>query len=86
MSKVQRDLITRGSEGLLRGMLDSLQAERPSVVRQREVNNVLQGSRVLQDQWSSLLTMLQNKGEIACGIMLRVFKDLDYYLYEDLGL
>ena len=83
---VQKDLINRGSDGLLRGMLVSLQAEHPSVVSQWEVNVILQKSSVLQDQWISLLTMLQNKGEIACGIMLRVFKDLDYYLYEDLGL
>ncbi|XP_031424463.1 apoptosis-associated speck-like protein containing a CARD [Clupea harengus] len=86
VSMVQRDLINRGSEGLLRDMLDSLQAERPSVINQWEVNEVLQKSSVLQDQWSSLLTMLQNKGEKACGIMLRVLKDQEYYLYEDLGL
>ena len=83
---VQKDLINRGSDGLLRGMLVSLQQELPSVVSQWEVNDILQGSRVLQDQWRCLLTMLQNKGEIACGIMLRVLKDQGYYLYEDLGL
>ena len=83
---VQKDLINRGSKALLRGMLVSLQQELPSVVSQWEVNDILQGSRVLQDQWSSLLTMLQNKGEIACGIMLRVLRDLDFYLFEDLRL
>ena len=67
-------------------MLVSLQQELPSVVSQWEVNDILQGSRVLQDQWISLLTMIKDKGEKACGIMLRVLKDLDYYLYEDLGL
>ena len=83
---VQKDLINRGSDGLLRGMLVSLQAEHPSVVSQWEVNVILQKSSVLQDQWISLLTMLQNKGERACGIMLRVLRDLDFYLFEDLRL
>ena len=83
---VQKDLINRGSDGLLRGMLVSLQQELPSVVSQWEVNDILQGSRVLQDQWSSLLTILQNKGERACGTMLHVLRDLDFYLYEDLRL
>ena len=83
---VQKDLINRGSKALLRGMLVSLQQELPSVVSQWEVNDILQGSRVLQDQWSSLLTILQNKGERACGTMLHVLRDLDFYLYEDLRL
>ena len=83
---VQKDLINRGSKALLRGMLVSLQQELPSVVSQWEVNDILQGSRVLQDQWSSLLTILQNKGERACGTMLHVLRDLDFYLFEDLRL
>ena len=83
---VQKDLINRGSDGLLRGMLVSLQAENPSVINKWEVNVIQKKGRVLQDQWISLLTMIKDKGEKACGIMLRVFKDLDYYLYEDLGL
>ncbi|XP_062405618.1 uncharacterized protein LOC134095924 isoform X2 [Sardina pilchardus] len=83
---VQSDLINRGSKGLLKGMLVSLQSQKPSVVSQWEVNEVLQGNKVLQDQWLSFLTVLQNKGNTACGIMLRLLRDLDYYFYEDLGL
>ena len=83
---VQKDLINRGSEGLLGGMLVSLQAENPSVINKWEVNVIQKKGRVLQDQWISLLTMIKDKGEKACGIMLRVLKDQGYYLYEDLGL
>ncbi|XP_063044362.1 uncharacterized protein LOC134438677 [Engraulis encrasicolus] len=64
VSKVQLQLISRGSEGLLHEMLTHLQAHQPPVVSQWETNEVLQGKRVLQDQWRTALTMLHREHHV----------------------
>ena len=84
--KFRPSLINGTTRGVLRGMLDGLQAQQPSVLSSREAEEVLQANQVLQDQVSCLIDMVHRKGESACGIMLALMEDLDYYLCTDLYL
>lgn len=79
----QPHLIKRTSLSVLKDLLQSLQGHRPSVLHSREAEEVLQGTRVLQDKVACLLDMVLKKGEKACGITLKLFRELDLYLYED---
>ncbi|XP_048103837.1 uncharacterized protein LOC125297516 isoform X1 [Alosa alosa] len=82
---IRPDLIKKTSGALLRDLLDELQAS-PHVISSREAEDVLQRTSVLQDQVTSLIDMVLKKGDRACGIMLSLLKELDSYLYQDLGL
>ncbi|XP_062381417.1 uncharacterized protein LOC134069469 [Sardina pilchardus] len=79
------DLIKRMSGGLLRDVLDRLQAQ-PCVVSRREAEEVLQRTSVLQDQVTFLVDVVLKKGDGASGILLSLLEELDNYLYRDLGL
>lgn len=83
LSLFRPHLIKRTSLSVLKDLLQSLQGHRPSVLHSREADEVLQGTRVLQDQVTCLLDMVLKKGEKACGITLKLLKELDLYLYED---
>ena len=67
-------------------MLDGLQAKQPPVLTPGEAEEVLQANQGLQDQVRCLLDMVHRKGESACGIMLALLEELDYYLCTDLYL
>ncbi|XP_076123331.1 uncharacterized protein LOC143103436 isoform X1 [Alosa pseudoharengus] len=82
---IRPDLIKKTSGALLRDLLDELQAP-PRVMSSREAEEVLQRTSVLQDQVTSLIDMVLKKGDRACSIMLSLLKQLDSYLYQDLGL
>ncbi|XP_062382183.1 uncharacterized protein LOC134070012 isoform X2 [Sardina pilchardus] len=74
-------LISGVSSGVLRSMLDRLQAHRPPVLNGREAEEVLQRSQVLQDQVSCLVDMVHRKGDTACSTMLALLEELDPHLY-----
>ncbi|XP_076145761.1 caspase recruitment domain-containing protein 16-like [Alosa pseudoharengus] len=82
---IRPDLIKKTSGALLRDLLDELQVH-PHVISSREAEDVLQRTSVLQDQVTSLIDMVLKKVDRACGIMLSLLKELDSYLYQDLGL
>ncbi|XP_062386356.1 caspase recruitment domain-containing protein 8-like [Sardina pilchardus] len=86
LSRIKPDLIERTSEGVLKGLLSRLESHQPPVLHSTEVQNILQKTSVLQDQVTSLINMVLNKGDKACGVMLCLLKELDGYLSEDLGL
>ncbi|XP_062382364.1 NACHT, LRR and PYD domains-containing protein 12-like [Sardina pilchardus] len=79
--QVRPGLISGVSSGVLRSMLDRLQAHRPPVLSSREAGEVLQRNQVLQDQVSCLVDMVHRKGDTACSIMLALLEELDPHLY-----
>ncbi|KAG5263115.1 hypothetical protein AALO_G00282750 [Alosa alosa] len=86
LSQVRPGLISGVSRGVLRSMLDRLQAHRPPVLSSREAEEVLQRSQVLQDQVSCLVDMVHWKGDTACSIMLALLEELDPHLHGELRL
>ncbi|XP_062383390.1 caspase recruitment domain-containing protein 16-like [Sardina pilchardus] len=86
LSRIKPDLIERTSESVLKGLLSRLESHRPPVLHSTDVQHILQKTGVLQDQVTSLINMVLNKGDKACDVMLRLLKELDEYLSEDLGL
>ncbi|XP_062382186.1 NACHT, LRR and PYD domains-containing protein 1 homolog [Sardina pilchardus] len=84
--QVRPGLISGVSSGVLRSMLDRLQAHRPPVLSSREAEEVLQRNQVLQDQVSCLVDMVHRKGDTACSIMLVLLEELDPHLYGALHL
>ena len=81
---IRPDLIKRISGSVLRDLLDGLQGHQPPVLNTREAEEILQSTRVLRDQVTSLIDIVYRKGEKACDIMLSMLEDLDNYLYRDL--
>ncbi|XP_076153874.1 NACHT, LRR and PYD domains-containing protein 1 homolog [Alosa pseudoharengus] len=84
--QVRPGLISGVSRGVLRSMLDRLQAHRPPVLSSREAEEVLQRSQVLQDQVSCLVDMVHRKGDTACSITLALLEELDPHLHGELHL
>ncbi|KAL2086167.1 hypothetical protein ACEWY4_017226 [Coilia grayii] len=86
LSRIRPYLIKRTSRAVLRGLLDNLQAQSPPVISVGEAEEILQRSSVLQEQVTSLTDVVLKKGDKACGILLSLLKQLDSFLYQDLGL
>ncbi|XP_042559655.1 NACHT, LRR and PYD domains-containing protein 1 homolog [Clupea harengus] len=81
---IRPDLIKRISGSVLRDLLDGLQGHQAPVLSGREAEEILQSTRVLRDQVTSLIDIVYRKGEKACDIMLSMLEELDNYLYRDL--
>ncbi|XP_048103834.1 uncharacterized protein LOC125297515 isoform X2 [Alosa alosa] len=74
LSHFRPALVKRTSEPTLKGLLLGLEAYKPPVLSSIEVQNILQKTSVLQDQVTSLIDMVLNKGDTACGIMLSLLE------------
>ncbi|KAL2076624.1 hypothetical protein ACEWY4_027780 [Coilia grayii] len=86
LSRIRPNLIKRTTGPLLKDLLDELQALSPPVISSGEAEEILQRSSVVRDQVTSLTDVVLKKGDKACGILLSLLKQLDSYLYQDLGL
>ncbi|XP_062387788.1 NACHT, LRR and PYD domains-containing protein 1 homolog [Sardina pilchardus] len=84
LSCIRPDLIKRTSEGVLKGLVLGLESHQPPVLHNMETQVILQRTSVLHEQVTSLIDMVLKKGDTACGIMLSLLKELDYYFYQDL--
>ncbi|KAL2086347.1 hypothetical protein ACEWY4_017406 [Coilia grayii] len=86
LSRIRPELIRRTTGPLLKELLDELQALSPPVISSREAEEILQRYSVVRDQVTCLIDVVLKKGDRACGILLSLLKELDSYLYQDLGL
>lgn len=79
-------LIRGVSEGLLKGLIDSLRATTPPVLNEREANELLQAHPVTQDRTGKLVDMVVNKGDHASFLMISALEQSDNHLVRQLGL
>ncbi|XP_063062776.1 NLR family CARD domain-containing protein 3-like [Engraulis encrasicolus] len=86
LTRVRPELIKRITGVVLKGLLDKLQAHSPPVINNEEAKEIQQRSSVEQDQVRSLVDVVDKKGNKACEMLLSHLRELDNYLYQDLGL
>lgn len=82
------DLITRTSKGAFIEEVEALAAYTPPVLNRLETEYLLEtgGLSEVEEQVTCLLDMVDRKGNIASGIMLKILTEKDFYLYEDILL
>lgn len=78
------ELIDGVGVAALKSLLDGLLACKPSVITDRERNEVLQKHQVIQDQVTCLLDMLLKKGEGACERFLLILEKVDPWKFGEL--
>ncbi|XP_076138878.1 uncharacterized protein LOC143122000 isoform X2 [Alosa pseudoharengus] len=86
VKKIRPELIRRSTKGLLKDLLDALQAHKPPVVSETDASDILEKTPVLLDQVTRLIDVVCQKGEKACGILLNLLKKKDPFLSDELGL
>lgn len=86
LSSFRPDLIERISAGVMKSLLSRLVSHQPPVLNSTEAEDILQMSRVRQDQVTFLIDVVINKGDKACDTMLFLLRELDPYLCDHLGL
>lgn len=82
------DLITRTTNGAFIEEVEALAAHKPPVLNSLETEYLLEtgGLDGVEEQVTCLLDMVDRKGNVASGIMLKVLTEKDFYLYEDILL
>ncbi|KAL2086149.1 hypothetical protein ACEWY4_017208 [Coilia grayii] len=86
LTRVRVAFIDRSNPSVLGDLVLGLKSHDPPVLNNTESNFILQSSNIQRDQATTLIDMVLNKGNKASAVMLSLLKELDIYLYEDLGL